>query len=146
MAKAPRTRSRSTAFAIDRFAVTNDAFAAFVDATGHVSDAERYGWSFVFGGLPARRLPRHARRWSAREWWRQVYGADWRHPEGPQSTIDDRMDHPVVHVSWNDASAYCAWSGTRLPTEAEWEYAGAGRFDAARSRGATSSNPTANTA
>jgi formylglycine-generating enzyme required for sulfatase activity len=119
-------------FWIDPVAVTNRRFAEFVDATGHRSEAENAGWSFVFAAfLPENFEP--TRGIAAAPWWRQVFGADWRHPEGPGSGLDDeRLDHPVVHVSWNDAKAFCAWSGTRLPHEAEWEMAARGGLEQAR--------------
>lgn len=117
------------AFAIATTTVTNAQFAAFVLDTGHVTDAEVHGDSLVFEGLLSHRLRTTAPAVQATPWWRQISGATWLYPFGDDTSVLERPDHPVTHVSHRDATAYAGWAGARLLSETEWEFAARGGLE-----------------
>jgi sulfatase modifying factor 1 len=139
--EAPTHHVSLDGFWIDRYPVTNARFAQFVAETGYLTDAERPADPGVYpGAQPELLVPssvvfvKPRQRVDLRNhfnWWSYVAGADWRHPEGPDSSVDARDNHPVVHVTFQDASAFAAWAGRQLPTEAEWERAARGGLESA---------------
>ena len=124
--ESPPRRQKLNEFLLDNVAVDNQRFAAFIDDTGYITDAERIGWSYVFvNHLPAHEQ-NNTQMASGATWWRQVFGANWKMINGPDSETTCLPDHPVVHISHNDALVFAKWANGRLPVEAEWEHAARG--------------------
>lgn len=116
-------------FDMDIFEVSNSDFLTFVEATGYVTDSERFGWSFVFySAIPKHISDNITQSVKGAEWWLPVDGTSWKYPESMQESVfeSNRGDHPAVHISWTDADTYCKWMGKRLPSEIEFEYAAKG--------------------
>jgi formylglycine-generating enzyme required for sulfatase activity len=151
--EAPAHKATVDGFWIDAYTVTNEQFSRFVEATGYVTLAERPANAADYpGAKPELLVPSSVVFHKPRQrvdlsnhynWWRYVPGANWRHPEGPGSSLAGRERHPVVHVAYEDAEAYARWAGKDLPTEAEWEFAARGGLEGGNTPGERISPPRA---